>query len=359
MNNHFTFAFLVVILLTFKHDLKAQITIDTSAIAVFWEVADTLSADKIPSGQLWAKFSNHPAYAQIQKSGNRVTFLKRILPLVFRPSQSEKLQETLAGPESFQQYFAQHLQEVKLKRQELNVYLKSNQLSEYKEAYQLSLQYLPEDLKDELPEMMIYIALFEDNGFGGKVITMDLLHLLKGTPLENRHFFGHEFHHALRNQSKTYTLYDPDSSAFYPIIEALNKMPLEGVASMIDKSKYFNEAYYSNTDAMSVTQQETVAEFQQLVKGAPTNLQRIDSILTTDLPEVEKGKMIFQQLPWSGHAIGFYMARAIDKALGREKLIATQYSCIDFVLIYQEAAKMEEGLYQFSEKAIGFLRGLR
>ena len=88
---------------------------------------------------------------------------------------------------------------------------------------------------------------------------MDLLHLLRGSKADNMDFFAHEFHHALRQKSKEYKVYAPANDRFDPVIQALNKIPLEGVASLLDKSKYFEPHYYQDT-LKSTTQLATVKE---------------------------------------------------------------------------------------------------
>ncbi len=354
----YPFLLFFIISFHFSHTALSQVHIDSSAIPIFWEIADTLSADQAPSVVLWEKFATHPAYAQIQASGNRVSFLKKVLPLVFMPSKSEQLKKVLEGKESAFQYFAQHLVEVKSKRKDLAKFLSAADFEGYKVAYRKSLNYLPLDIEEDQVQLNIYLALFEDNGFGGKVITMDLLHLLRGTSEENLDFFAHEFHHALRGHTQKHQLYAPTSSTVYPIIEALNKIPLEGVASILDKSKYFDQAYYGNSSAIHPNQMETIEEFQQLVAEAPANLAQIDSILTSAATPAEKGKQIFQQLPWSGHVIGFYMSSAIEKKRGRKILVKAQYSSVRFFAQYQKAAKKDKSLYRFSKEAIAALKEL-
>jgi len=337
---------------------QARVSIDTSAIGMYWEVVDTLSSDRMPSKHLWEKMEKHPAYLQSQQSGNRMSFLKKVLPIVYKPSNARQLKALLAGEETPYQYFALHLINVQQKRQALNKYLHLGKFDDYKTAYQKSLAYLPEDIDEDKIDLTIYLALFEDNGFGGKVITIDLLHLYYRNHQENFDFFAHEFHHSLRSSSTGNTLYAPDTSTYYPIIQALNKLPLEGVASLLDKQKYFDEDYFSDTSNISSSQLATVQEFRALVANTPSNLYAIDSILVSDVPLVEKGKSIFQQLPWSGHAVGFYMSRAIEKELGRPQLIQAQYSCLDFCFLYQQAALKDASLYKFSDGAIAFLESI-
>ncbi len=350
---------MVIFLIFPLHCSFAQVTIDTSAIPIFWELTDTLSADKTPSDALWDKFAQHPAYQQIEKSGNRVSYLKRVLPKVFMPSKKEELELLLNGKESPYQYFALHLVDIQSARQSLTKYLRNTDFNAYTTAYKRSLNYLPKDIKKKNIELTIYLALFEDNGFGGKVITMDLLHLYRGTKAENADFFAHEFHHALRMKSKANQLYAPETSDYYPIIQALNKLPLEGVASLLDKKKYFQAAYFTDTLNMDKGQRETVEEFRQLVHLAPENLKEIDVILKSKIEIQEKGKKIFQQLPWGGHAIGYYMANAIEKEFGKKQLIKAQYSCLEFLFLYQEAAKQNQELFSFSENTLTFLKQVK
>lgn len=336
--------------------VAAQVKIDTSAIPLFWQLVDTLITDNEPSNALWQKFETHPAYAQIEQSGNRVSYLKKVLPIVFMPSHTDRLGKLIDGEDSPYQYFALHLLDIKSNRKLLEDYLRSNDFTDYAISYQKSLNYLPSDIAESEIKLTAYLALFEDNGFGGKVITMDLLHLFRGSKVENADFFAHEFHHALSSKSKKNARYAPDTSKYYPIIQALNKLPLEGVASLIDKKKYFQLDYYNDTLLMDRKQQETVDEFRNLVHLAPLNLARIDSLLLTEFSIEEKGKNIFKELPWSGHAIGYYMANSIENELGRKSLIEAQYSCLEFIFQYQAAASLNKELYKFSEDTIAFLK---
>lgn len=340
-------------------NILAQVNIQTSAIPVFWEVVDTLSTDLVPSDELWEKFAEHPAYAQIEQSGNRVSYLKQVLPIVFRPSNATKLKEILDGKESFKQILARHLVEIKLKRSELEHYLRSGKIDQYKDAYKRSLDYLPKDIQKQTVDLTIYIALFEDNGFGGKVIVLDLLHMLKASDEENMDFLGHEFHHALRSRSKTHQIFVPKDSSFLPIISALNKLPLEGVACLIDNKKYFQTSFDQNKNLIDYSDEADIIEFKHHVKQADSYLKQIDAILSGNDSNEEKGKAIFGVMPWSGHTIGFYMATAIENAFGKKQLVEVQYSSINFLLSYQEAAKKQTALYSLSDQTIQFLKSIK
>ena len=124
-----------------------QTKIDVSAIDVFWKVAEKLSLDQKPSEQHWKLFSDHPAYQQIQNQGNRVSFLKKVLPVVFMPSNKKKLDDLLKGKDSFIKELAKHFVNVKSSRSEITSFIETldlNKILTY--APQRSLAYLPKDI---------------------------------------------------------------------------------------------------------------------------------------------------------------------------------------------------------------------
>ena len=336
----------------------SQSIIDKSAISIYLEITDTLSADRDPSSELWLKMADHPAYQHIEKAGNRMTYLKTVLPLVYMPSNSEKLKALLEGKENVHQYMAEHLIEAKKRRKKLEKYLKSEDFDYYSDAWLVSLVYLPDDINDKLDNLKIYLALFEDNGFGGRSITVDLLHLYNSGKNQNMDFLAHEFHHTLRDRSLIHIVYYPEDTLFTPIISALNKLPLEGVASILDKSKYFQDGYYDYVKSKFPVHAESVQEFVELVNNVSQNMAAIDSVLMSDLSQKEKANQIFKNLPWGGHAIGFYMARAIEQVHGRDKLILAQYDVREFLKLYQIAAEKEDSLYLFSEESVNYIASI-
>lgn len=356
--NHLFRLILVFLFVFYSNVVFTQSVIDKSALDIYWEITDTLSADKEPSIELWKKMADHPAYMQIEKAGNRMSYLKKVLPIVYMPSKSDQLEEILNGKESLNQYLAKHLIEVKKKRKKLEKYLDSEDFEYYSDAWLISLVYLPDDINDKLDNLNIYLAHFEANAFGGKSITVDLLHLYNGEKNNNMDFLAHEFHHTLRDRSLEHIVFYPKDSTIEPIIEALNKLPLEGVASILDKSKYFQDGYYDYAKKNSPAHAESVKEFVELVNNVPSNLAMIDSVLNSDLSERDKGTRIFENLPWSGHAVGFYMSRAIENAHGRDKLIFAQYDVREFIQLYQEAALKNDSLYTFSSESINYVNSI-
>lgn len=101
---------------------------------------------------------------------------------MLRPSNSVKLAKLIAWGKTFYRNLAKHLKEVKETRKELNLFLKSNHSNSYNEAYRPALAYLPKDIDTKDLDITVHMALFENNGFGGEVITVDLLYLYKNTP---------------------------------------------------------------------------------------------------------------------------------------------------------------------------------
>lgn len=129
---------------------------------------------------------------------------------------------------------------------------------------------------------------------------------------------------------------------------------------MLDKQKYFSASYLVDSLNMDIIQYETAVEFSALAGFAPENMVPIDAILAQAQQEqaAEVGKKLFGQLPWSGHEIGYYLARAIEKAFGTQALVEAQYSCVDFLWLYQKVAVLDPQLFRFSAEALTFLESL-
>lgn len=340
---------------------KAQYTLDTSGIGIFWQIADTLSVDQEPSQLLWDSFESHPGYQQIEISGRRISALKTVLPIVFTPSKERELNKLLAGKGSFHKYLATHLDQVKQRREELDTYLRAANLDGIvQKALTRSFSYLPKSESFKDANIPVYIMLFEDNGFGGQSIAIDLFHLMKSTLDESSDFLAHEFHHALRGLAKGIpTIPKEDDSLIRDVFERLTE---EGIASMLDKQKYFEAEYLSEVQGRNDDKYHDASEFVSLVSEAKATLSRVDSFLIKaskdEIDQEEASREISRLLPWGGHVIGFYMARAIENQLGREDLLSVVNSPVKFMLLYSSASEKNSDLYRFTETSITFIESM-
>lgn len=358
------FKIIIIVLFCFLiNNSHGQAKVDTSAIDIFWEVTDTLSLDKNPSTELWKKFSHHPAYVHIQQSGNRVSYLKKVLPIVFKLSNREKLNDLLIGKESFYKILAKHFVKVKSNRIELTTFIETLDLNRIVTfAPERSLVYLPKDIILKNTNIPIYIALFErDNGFGGKSIVLDPVIFMKADVDDLINFVAHEYHHSLRPKSSLYIPLSKENKN-YLILEALGKMPLEGVASILDNDKSFDKDYVNRIKKENPLKYREVFEFIELIDEASINLAKIDSILAQhfegEITVKETSRKIFNNMPWGGHTVGFYMAKAIGNNLGKDYLIVAQYNPVEFMLAYHKATLLDDKLFKLSKESIRFIKTL-
>ena len=150
---------------------------------------------------------------------------------------------------------------------------------------------------------------------------------------------------------------------YYSILVALSKLPFEGVASILDNDRNFDKKYVARIKEERPLKYQEILEFRELTDVAPLNLAKIDSILArcsrAEITMDKAQNQIFTNMPWGGHTVGFYMAKAIKNNLGRHVLIKKQYSTIGFILAYQKATSMDKTLYTFSKESIEFLKRIK
>ena len=74
---------------------------------------------------------------------------------------------------------------------------------------------------------------------------------------------------------------------------------------MIGNSKYFDEAYLSDSLNLSNDHLKSINTFSPRVFKAPQLLAEIGAVLADSLSTDEKNRRIFQNMPWSGIQWGF------------------------------------------------------
>lgn len=325
--------------------------VDLTGIPLFWEIADLLESGELPTEDEWSKLFNHPAYAQIQKSGNRCTQLKKLMPLVFMPTGGEELKKTLESGSELSRRICNHLLQVKSNRITLENFAQTSVFEEWLvAAQQLLSPYVPKGSLtfDQFPQ--IYVILFEDNGFGYPNIVLDLQRLYSSPESCNISLIGHEAHHVFLHQLSKFK-FPERNNPYYPIVNALSGLHSEGIACMIDKQDWLEEEN-AGCDL------EYQIEFREAFMKSKEIFQEFDSLFTA----VQRGDMglsdlkdIKSKLLWGGHANGMYMAKAIQENKGTEFLASLIYHPFDFIEGYNQSAKMSGRHYVFSDTAMKFL----
>ncbi len=339
---------------------QQQMQFDLSGLPLFWQTVDILKSDRMPTEEQWDQLFQHPAYQQIDRQGQRKRRLIRNMPIAFMPSKKAKLDSILTQTEGFSNFVCSHLVEAAQQRKMLDqfaVKLEKGDLTQ--KALTAAKQYLPRGTTERFAPPKVYLILFEPNGFGGPNLVLDLLHVIKNSEVENISFIAHEAHHSYRSRLDEIEFPDNKSDDFL-LLYAFAGLLEEGIASMLDKKEY------PQIDIHSIPEDKRsdIVTFNQAFANAPNTLQQMDRWLqemkANPSQTAELGKQIHSSLTWGGHPDGLYMALAIEKTLGRKKLIATNDDPFEFFMVYNKAAKKSKGgYYRFSKESEAFVKELR
>lgn len=331
-------------------------SIDMSGVDAFWQIADRIQQGATLSPADWDTFFQHPGYAQIQRSGGRRRVLETCLPAVFASEETERAGRLSAVSSAFVRDICTYLDRVRSRRQALDAFRRDADLElVYDGGLQLAALFLPPAAEGrERPT--VYVMLFEENGFGGEVIAADLnLIAERGTDSTAR-YLGHEFHHFFRERLQSRSQAPPIAQ---PLTEALDALPREGAASLIDKELFLAPGF--SVESLAPIERETVREFLTLYDDVPATLRAIDRLLAAIPPDAtgqtyaEAARSL--DLPWGGHPAGLYLARTIDRTQGREVLNSVMLDPWRFLAAYQDAAgRSGGGLFLFPPEAERLIR---
>jgi hypothetical protein len=328
-------------------------SVDTSGLELFWSWADRLSAGERLQEADWDLLFSHPGYAVTQAAGQRRSVITHCMSSVFSPDGG--VEAALRGlpdgdgrVELFERVCA-HLEAVRLRREELQSHFAAVDLGALVDQGRgQAAAYLPEEGLQALPPPIVYVILFEEQGFGRPdAIVVDGLTVMTRAEERNAAFLGHELHHAYRSALMG-PLPDGQGRALHV---ALERIVSEGVASMIDKAPHVRRG-----DVPPGYPED----FLVLVAEAPTRLARIDTALAgaevSDQGFAEAARAVAANSPWGGHLNGLYMAMTIEEAFGPPAVVSAQWHPMAFVSAYQEAVHaLSDGRFRFSLPTLRFL----
>lgn len=332
-------------------------TYDTSGLDIFWEMVDILAADRAPTEAEWNRLLEHPGYRVIERSGSRAAPLRTCMSVVFRPSRHDELEATMEDGDSRVRRICGHLEGARDRREELLRFARAAlDGEELLEAIEQASRYLPDDGTTGEPPAT-YVILFEPNGFGGASLALDVVMLNDVSRRMRVEYLAHEFHHVYKNRLSTVSVPEDDPDA--RLVGALSRLAEEGIASLLDKRSWLEPAY---TDTLPEPWLGVGAEFRELYAGAPDALAAIDAALrgvgADSVAAGDAGRTISSALPWGGHPTGMYMALAIERDGGPERIAPLATDHLEFLLAYQDVASQNDALYRFSDEALVVLRRL-
>ncbi len=310
-------------------------SIDFSGVEQFWALADTLSADDLPTDDQWHALLSTRAYRYLVEVNRRDRVLRTYLPLAFMPSQRVERERRLKdGTFESRQYLA-HFVDALAQRPALDAFATQIR-NQHVLAQALSRagEFLPRGVVENTPPPVVSVAIFEPDAFGDADYGI-IVDLLFATRVDLVSLLGHEAHHYYVHQQYPVRQLDRNRDD-YALVHALDQLRLEGVADFIDKPDILD----ASADREEL--RETRTRYRQLYGESPERLHHIDALLSEVAADPAKlagnGQKAWELLPNGGHPQGFFMATQIDHQLGRAALVAAVSSPFAFVRAYSRAA---------------------
>lgn len=301
---------------------------DFAGVDRFWDVMDTLRADREPSERLWRSLFDTPAYRLLMKDVR----MRRLLRVAYLPSLGAA-RDSILGSGTYDARHVSHLLRIREQRAGLVAFRDSlGRVDVLAEAEQLAARYLAPGEIARRPRPVVAFGLFELSGYGGVAgITLDLLlasfrdSLMVAT-------IAHEIHHVHVEAASRLVLPARDSAA-YALVHAIKQIALEGTADRLDIQ------YPFAPPELSV---EFAARYDEEYLRGPATLVLIDSLLRrldADPSELRAaGRALGASLTFGGHGPGTFMAERIEERFGRQALIEANPNPFAFIRLASRAA---------------------
>ncbi len=334
---------------------------DFSGLERFWEIYETLRADREPEREQWDRLFATPGYAALEEREHKRKVLSEALRLAYMPSKREQL-DAVIKKGGWLAYVLPHLQKVPLLRAELTAF--QSRIGSTKlmiRAAKRTQELLPPGLTRRYPPPPVSFIFFAPDGRGyPKIIVADLLNMMLYPEIER--FFAHELFHFYRRYLVTSQL--DYAEADVPLMEILTNVQEEGIADQLDKSDlpFLSEQklkqMFPDPERRSFYEdyRRYYAESNEWVRRVEKVLEEIDREPAT---VAEKGRLLHQQLPIDGRPLGAFMARTILRELDKNQLVNVVGDPLSFWLLYNKAARHSKGhSYLLSRQAMSVIERL-
>jgi hypothetical protein len=335
---------IVLYLILFFFFKPASAQINTESLESYWNIVDSLKADKIPSIETWddffAKEGNQVAFHNLRNSRRMRDTIVDYLQLVYLPSRRDELLKRNYSPFLENILFVRD-REVSIK--EYVSFLKKSSLVD--SMYKLAYQYLPANKRSKVPDLKIYyIGPLTINAQASKnVIFIDIGSDFRYSTKRKGIVGAHELHHLLVGGWKPKKA---DALKYFLLLRTLESLMKEGVADLIDKKYISEEDTFFNS-----LNPERFSMSDSLVIQLNSELERLSKSTET--------RPLFRPMIRSGHVPGHYMALVIERNGYLPELINNMHDPFAFVYIYNKAAKKDElKPLTFSASAISYLKGI-
>jgi hypothetical protein len=347
----FTIFFIVLILVSCtKKDCSEKINLDS--VDSFFKITDELSSGNIVTEEEWDSIFNTQGYKTLLFHNQwRRPMLKEILLIAYSQKYSSKQDSilNLSNNGMLSKQILENYLDMKHKRDSLidfrNTYDFTSVINDSKADLK---SFLDNPVDSLLIFPSISIACFESAGYSQENgIIMDFNLFFKQSHSENVGFLAHEMFHFYRDN-----FIDNEFSKINTFAFQIERLQNEGIADLIDKKHlpYKNDAF-----------PEQVKLFNKIAYDTPQRLAELDSIVCM----FYDGKMTIEQFnnkmsgffKLGGHPNGFYISCLIRDAGFNNEMISTFYNPVDFLKLYNKAAK-RKGKYCFSDKFLDYINRL-
>lgn len=309
-------------------------TFDLTGVQLYWRTADALAAGTLTVDSAMAHLGAHPGYAQIQRNGGRL----RVIAWCLRRRYPRTAADSTTPPANrveIHQRACAHLREAEQVRDSLtrfgSVLTSATGQAWITRAHADARALVPARVATAQPA--VYVLLFEDNGFGGDALALDLLRLMRSDANTTVRYLAHELHHSMVVRLPDDIDEARADSTQRAWLTWMSRVHLEGVASLLDKGDVLR------TDALTpaaprAAWSPTLASHATRMAQVPAALTRIANASTP----AARDSALQASIDDGGHATGHYMATAILRTLGRDSLVAVVGDRFAFAEAYARAA---------------------
>lgn len=339
--------------------------IDLSSVDKFFEIADKISLNKDISEDDWndlsitvgyrSRFAHYeiiPEMLMVAFSGNQQIKRDSILNLSWENTQDFILRLT--------QITLINFLDIKEHQKELKLFRKTYDFDAIKKISIDRLKsFIVHPVVDTLIDFPQIALLCQEpdaqyniiNGLPAIILDFNLFY--KQTEEERVNFLAHEMFHSYRDNFRAkFVNNDINSYLFWE----LNKLQNEGIADLIDKTEDMIKSF-----GLEGVPQEFIDLFVSTYNNTPQILNDLDDItrsfINKEISEEQFNEKVDGFFLSNGHANGYYMAKLIRKAGLMDEMLKTFYLPVEFLKLYNKAAKKEQ-TYIFSDEFIKFVENL-
>lgn len=335
----------------------AQRDFDASGLAPFWEIHAVLQSDREPSDEQWNRLWSTPGYALLDLKERRRASLTRALRLAYRPALAAEA-DTMAG-KGWIGFVLPHLRRIGARRDTVTRFVEAlSRSSWFPDARQRAQRYLPDGVVNRFPVPAVSLLFFIDARGYPERLLLDPLYFLELTdPVA---VLGHEFHHYYRNAVARPTKPFGDDLLAW----VLETTESEGVAGRVDKAEVPGltpaELVARYPDSL---RRQYFVEYQIEYRRPDYWLRRVESTLERVRAAPDSnlvlGAALHREIPDNGRIVGAFMAEAIERVLGRDRLLATVGDPFAFWRAYGDAAARDRSLPRgLSEAAMAMVTAI-